>query len=82
MGRAAAVRQSGIRVRDGTNVVAAARRCGGEEGAEEIRRFFCFFITVWGKDEWMSGHWVVSWPTIGTVWPDIRHIPSITDHFS
>jgi len=36
-------RQSGIRVRDGTDGVAAARRCGGEEGAKGTRRFSLFF---------------------------------------
>jgi hypothetical protein len=40
MGRVAAVRQSDIRVRDGTDGVATASRYGGDEGAEGIRRFF------------------------------------------
>jgi hypothetical protein len=43
MGRAAAARQSGIRVQDGMDGVVAARRCGGEEGAEGIRRIDEFF---------------------------------------
>jgi hypothetical protein len=43
MGHMAVARQSGIRVRDETDEVAATRRCGGKEGAEGIRRFFFLF---------------------------------------
>jgi hypothetical protein len=58
MGRAVAARQSDIRVRDGTEGVAGTRRCGGEEGAERIRRFFSFFLERLGaraSGEWSSG---------------------------
>jgi hypothetical protein len=44
MGHMAAARQSGIRVRDVTDGVAAARRCGGEEGPEEIKKVFFLFL--------------------------------------
>jgi hypothetical protein len=54
MGGAAATRQSSISVRDGTDGVAAARRCGEEEEAEEIRRFFSFFRTLGAEGKWMS----------------------------
>jgi hypothetical protein len=59
--------------------VVDARPCGGEEGAEGIRRFFSVFRTVEGEDEWMSGHWAASRFTIGTVRADGHPIPSITD---
>ena len=42
MERAAAARQIDIRVRDDTDGVADARRGGGEEIAQGIRRIFLF----------------------------------------
>jgi hypothetical protein len=57
-----ATRQSVIHIRDETDGVAGARRCGEEEGAEGIRRFFLFFRTAGAR---ASG-----WTVVG-----LRHGP-------